>query len=60
MMYQPEETYEKPRLVRLGEVSNLTLGNGGSSLDGTGLNNQLGGGNDDNPGAVKGGQKKQN
>jgi hypothetical protein len=40
------EVYEEPRLHQLGEVSNLTLGAGGSSMDGTYKINQLGGGND--------------
>lgn len=50
--------YSVPSLIDLGSLTELTLGNGGSSLDGTGLNNQRGGGNDDNPDAVQGGQKK--
>ena len=45
-MYKPVETYEEPRLHRLGQVTNVTLGAGGSSLDGTYKINQLGGGND--------------
>ena len=50
--------YSVPSLIELGSLTELTLGNGGSSLDGTGLNTQTGGGNDDNPDAVQGGQKK--
>jgi len=50
--------YSTPSVRFLGSLTELTLGHGGSSLDGTGLNNQRGGGNDNNPGAVVGGQKK--
>jgi hypothetical protein len=39
--------YEEPRLYELGQVTNLTLGHGGSTLDGNCRINQLGGGNDD-------------
>ena len=38
--------YTTPELRALGSLSVLTLGNGGSSLDGDGLNDQRGGGND--------------
>ena len=38
-------TYQSPRLTSLGSLSSLTLGTGGSCLDGGGRNNdQLGGG----------------
>lgn len=51
--------YSSPILSSLGSLTELTLGHGGSSLDGTGLANQKGFGNDDNPDAVRGGQFKQ-
>lgn len=38
--------YSKPRLSPLGSISTLTLGHGGSSMDGTGTHTQRGGGND--------------
>ena len=39
--------YKTPEVKNLGSLSDLTLGMGGSSLDGNGRNNtQLGGGND--------------
>lgn len=41
--------YKTPELKTLGSLTGLTLGMNGSSPDGGGLNNQLGGGNDDNP-----------
>lgn len=40
------KVYTPMRVNRLGSLSELTLGSGGSSLDGTGLYNQLGDGND--------------
>ena len=48
--------YTTPQFANLGSLAALTLGHGGSSLDGFGLNVQKGGGNDDNPNAV-GGQR---
>ena len=39
--------YSTPELRSLASLSYLTLGAGGSTLDGTGLNNQRGKGNDD-------------
>lgn len=38
---------ELPQLTDLGKFSDLTAGSGGSSMDGNGNFNQLGGGNDD-------------
>lgn len=46
--------YHTPTLTHLGSLTDLTLGHGGSSLDGQGLANQTGGGNDANPTAVGG------
>lgn len=43
---ETSEAYEAPRLYQLGQVSNVTLGHGGSSMDGNHKINQLGGGND--------------
>ena len=45
-MHESVETYEEPRLYQLGQVSNLTLGAGGSSLDGDYNIDQRGKGND--------------
>jgi hypothetical protein len=39
--------YEAPEFRHLGSLTLLTLGSGGSTLDGTCLNNQRGKGNDD-------------
>lgn len=39
--------YESPKIVRMGSFTDLTLGQGGTSLDGNGQFNQTGGGNDD-------------
>ncbi|MDQ1709056.1 MAG: hypothetical protein QOG49_441 [Frankiaceae bacterium] len=36
--------YKTSELKAFGSLTELTLGNGGSCLDGTGLNNQVGGG----------------
>jgi hypothetical protein len=38
--------YTTPEFRMLGSLSTLTLGHGGSSLDGDGLNDQRGQGND--------------
>lgn len=57
-MPQASLQYKVPTLSYLGSLAELTLGNHGSTLDGTGLNTQTGGGNDGNPGAVVGGQLK--
>ena len=50
-------TYQTPRLVDFGRVERLTMGHGGSSLDGNCTMTQLGGGNDpdggDNPQSCK-------
>jgi hypothetical protein len=43
-MKAPLMKYEKPRLRSLGSLTELTLGNGGSCLDGNGENDQFGGG----------------
>ena len=40
--------YTKPELTELGSLADLTLGNGGSSFDGTGLVDQRGTGNNGN------------
>lgn len=40
--------YSVPTLSYLGSLTELTLGHGGSSLDGSGLVNQLGYGNNAN------------
>jgi hypothetical protein len=45
-MQGPKETYEAPRLYELGRVTSLTLGHGGSTPDGTLMNDQRGSGND--------------
>lgn len=42
-----KKKYTKPTLSQLGSISTLTLGQGGSSMDGTGSYTQKGGGNDD-------------
>lgn len=41
-----KKQYTKPKLTSLGSIQTLTLGSGGSSLDGNCSNTQLGGGND--------------
>lgn len=38
--------YTTPQFAELGSLAALTLGHGGSSLDGSCMNTQLGGGND--------------
>ena len=38
--------YETPELIELGRLSELTLGNGGTSCDGDATRTQRGGGND--------------
>lgn len=54
MRQEAHPRYSAPKLSHLGSLTELTLGHGGSSLDGTGLANQKGFGNDANP-AVPGG-----
>ena len=52
----PARPYSAPQIEELGAVARLTMGNGGSSLDGTCTFTQRGMGND--PG--QGGQNPQN
>ena len=47
--------YSAPKILLLGSVSSLTLGNGGSTIDGTYTFTQTGGGNDDKIGPHDGG-----
>ncbi len=47
--------YETPVLRVLGTFGGLTMGHGGSCPDGTGLNNQVGGGDVNQPGSGPGG-----
>lgn len=51
--------YSAPTLRYLGSLTELTLGHGGSSLDGTGLNDQKGYGNDSAGTLPVGGYRKQ-
>lgn len=48
--------YEKPKMFRLGTISELTFGRGGSSVDGSGTFTQAGKGNDRSRGGAPAGR----